>query len=88
MEMGSGTIKQLVKREEYANGGINLTIDSKINVWSSNPSKIDNIFALVYFMILYSSYYIAFIAALIASLILIASFLAHSANSNSLFSFL
>ena len=46
MEIGSGTIKQLVKTEEYANGGINLTIDSKINVWSSNLSKIDNIFAL------------------------------------------
>ena len=47
MEIGSGIIKQLVKREEYAYGGIDLTIDSKINVWSNNLQKVDNIFALI-----------------------------------------
>ena len=47
MEIGSGTIKQLVKTEELANGGINLTIDSKMNIWSNNVSKIDKIFALM-----------------------------------------
>ena len=47
MELGSGIIKQLVKKEEYACGGIDLTVDSKINVWSNNLQKIDDIFALV-----------------------------------------
>lgn len=47
METLNGTIKQLVKTEELAKGGINLTIDSKMNIWSRNISKIDNIFALV-----------------------------------------
>ena len=46
-EQGSGIIKQLVKKEEYACGGIDLTVDSKINVWSNNLQKIDDIFVLV-----------------------------------------
>ena len=47
MEIGNGLIKQLVKTEEFANGEIDLTIDTKINIWCSEVLKIDNIFALI-----------------------------------------
>lgn len=47
MEIGNGFIRQLVKKEEYANAGIDLTLNSKINIWSNDLVKVDNIFALI-----------------------------------------